>query len=175
MSFRLNFPTSTSMLQISLVTIIGKWPYWWPNIAIRSQLNILYFMWSNTPPPPPPPPPPLSDYVLFLAIYQCLRVFQDVVVKFWHVCNLRLPFHLFVCLSVCWQHGKTVEQISMKFSAKKGHETWDNLKHLCDVAVNPLNHDFFMFPGSALVGNIMENGRTDFHLIFKKCQGRDKK
>ena len=40
--------------------------------------------------------PPLSNYVLFLAIYQCLRVFEGVVVKFWHVCNLRLPFHISV-------------------------------------------------------------------------------
>ena len=56
-------------------------------------------------------PPPLSNYVLFLAIYQCLRVFQDVVVKFCHVCNLRLHFHylpkfsifasMFVCRFVC--------------------------------------------------------------------------
>ena len=44
-------------------------------------------------------PTPLSNYILFLAIHQCLRVFQDVVVKFWHVCNLRLPFH-FDCLKI---------------------------------------------------------------------------
>ena len=54
------------------------------------------YQWYSAPPPP------------------CLRVFQDVVAKFWHVCNLRLPFHylpkftifgkyvrLSVCPSVC--------------------------------------------------------------------------
>ena len=59
-----------------------------------------------------PPPPPHLIYVFFLAIYQCLRVFQDVVVKFWHVCNLRLPFHylpfslasMFVCPFVTCQN-----------------------------------------------------------------------
>ena len=42
--------------------------------------------------------PPLSNYGLFLAIYQCLRVFQVVVGKFWRERNLRLPIHFIVVL-----------------------------------------------------------------------------
>ena len=44
---------------------------------------------------------PFSNYVLFQAIYQCLGVFQVVSTEFCHVCNLRLPFHLCVCLWIC--------------------------------------------------------------------------
>ena len=40
---------------------------------------------------------------LFMAIYQCLRVFQFTFVEFWHVCT---PSALsFVCLSVCVTSG----------------------------------------------------------------------
>ena len=52
------------------------------------------------------PPPPLSNYVLFLAIYQCLGVFQDVVVKFWHVCNHRLPFHVELLVAPAPRHTR---------------------------------------------------------------------
>ena len=41
------------------------------------------------------PPPPFRIMFCFKPFCQCLRVFQDVV-KFWHDCNLRLPFHLLV-------------------------------------------------------------------------------
>ena len=86
----------------------------------------------------PPPPPPFHILFLLLAIYQSLRVFQLTFVEFWHVCNLRLLFHLllakifnfdkyvrltvclsvslFVCLFVCNIHdtGRIVQAINTK-------------------------------------------------------------
>ena len=74
----------------------------------------------------------------------------------------RLCFHrcTFVCLSVS---NITQKWILMKFSAKGGHETRNNLRHNRDVTVNPLNSEsIFLFPGSVFVSNIMEKRINGF-------------
>ena len=77
------------------------------------------------------------------------------------------------CSQYC---GKTFERIFMKFSAKHGHETRNNLKHFRDVVVNTLNSGLiFLFPGTVFVSNIMEEGMNGFSWNFHEISGRTQK
>ena len=50
----------------------------------------------------------------------------------------------------------------MRFSAKVGNETRNNLEYFQDVVVNPLNPGLiFLFPGSVSVSNVMEKKRVN--------------
>ena len=63
--------------------------------------------------------------------------------------------------------GKRVERMFVKFLAKDGYETKNNLEYFRNVAVNSLNPgSIFLFPGSVFVSNIIEKLVNGFSCNF---------